>query len=112
LRNIKELSRQQPTQRLLHALIDFRGCSIHHLVWLEDPAPEGKIGWLEIDGWVSGEEMEQHAYVGKRLPGRYHASPGDWRLRNYIVHPLQVHRTREEFLQLMDRYYVYMQTES
>jgi hypothetical protein len=73
-------------------------------VGLEDFETQGVIGWLEIDGWITKEEMEQKAYIGTRLPGKYHASPRDWRLRNYIMHPLQVHRTRKEFLQLMNKY--------
>jgi len=77
---------------------------INKAVGLDDFSPQGKIGWLEIDGWVTKEEMVQNAYIGTRLPGKYHGSPADWRLRNYIMHPLQMHRTREEFLQLMNKY--------
>jgi DNA (cytosine-5)-methyltransferase 1 len=77
---------------------------INKAVGLEDFPFDSKIGWLEVDGWICKEEMEQRAYIGTRLPGKYHASDSDFRLRNYIMHPSQLHRTRQEFKQLMDRY--------
>jgi len=63
-----------------------------------------KIGWLEIFGFVFKKEMEKHSFIGNRLPGKYHASQNDWNLPNYIMHPLQLHRTKEEFLTLMKTY--------
>jgi len=88
----------------LHLTDNFLLSLINKAVGLEDFPFDGKIGWLEVDGWIYKEEMEQRAYIGTRLPGGYHASDSDWRLRNYIMHPSQLHRTKQEFKQLMDRY--------
>jgi len=71
---------------------------------LEDFDMSERIGWLEIFGYVYKTEMEERAFVGKRLPGKYHASQNDWNLPNYIMHQMQLHRTRKEFQELMKRY--------
>lgn len=61
------------------------------------------FGWLEIEGWVSKDEMHEKGFVGNALPGGYHM--GDpWPKRNLIMHPLQLHRTRPEMQELMSRY--------
>jgi hypothetical protein len=77
---------------------------INKAVGLEDCSLQGKIGWLEVDGWVMKKEIEQNAYIGTRLPGKYHASERDWPRRNYIMHQLQIHGTRADFSLLMDKY--------
>lgn len=77
---------------------------INKAVGLEDFSVQGKIGWLEVDGWISKEEMEQKAYIGSRLPGKYHSAKENWDKKNYIMHPKQLHNTKEEFLQLMKKY--------
>jgi DNA (cytosine-5)-methyltransferase 1 len=77
---------------------------INKAIGIEDFSLSGKIGWLEIDGWILKGEMEQMSYIGTRLPGKYHVSETDFRARNYIMHPLQLHRTRVEFKQLLEKY--------
>lgn len=77
---------------------------VNKAIGLENFPLDSEIGWLEIDGWIYKKEMENMAYVGTRLPGRYHASETDFRMKNYIMHPLQLHKTRLEFKGLMDDY--------
>ena len=63
-----------------------------------------QIGWLEIFGYITKSEMEQISFQGTRLPGKYHASNEDWSKTNYIMHPMQLYRTRDEFRELMKKY--------
>jgi DNA (cytosine-5)-methyltransferase 1 len=63
-----------------------------------------KIGWLEIMGYVRKSEIEDRAFVGTRLPGKYHASDNDWDRRNYIMHQSQLHMARKEFEELLKIY--------
>jgi len=68
---------------------------------LEEFELSEKIGWLEVFGYVYKKEMEDHSFIATRLPGKYHASPNDWNLPNYIMHPMQLHRSRKKFEDLM-----------
>jgi len=77
---------------------------------LEDFELNATVGWLEVDGYITKQEMERQAYVGKRLPGAYHGRIRDWDLRNYIMHPLQIHRTLDEFKSLLNRYLQFAKT--
>ena len=62
------------------------------------------IGWVEIFGFVFKKDIEENAFVGNRLPGKYHSTQNDWTLPNYIMHPLQLHRSKKEFQKLMEMY--------
>ena len=71
---------------------------------LEDLDLNQEIGWLEVFGFIKKEEMEKYAFQGKRLPGKYHASNEDWSKRNYIMHPMQLHRNLDDFGELLKKY--------
>lgn len=88
----------------LHIAESFLLSLINKSLDLEDFSLSKKIGWLEIFGFIYKDEMEKKAFVGNRLPGKYHASQNDWNLPNYIMHQTQLHTTRKEFEDLMKRY--------
>ena len=88
----------------LHIKESFLLKLINAALELENYQLSDTIGWLEVFGYVFKKEMEDKAFVGTRLPGKYHASQNDWNLPNYIMHPMQLHRTRKEFQELLERY--------
>jgi len=62
------------------------------------------IGWLEVEGWITKQELHNEGFVGKRLPGKYQTSGKDWDKRNVIMHPLQLHRTKDQMMILIKKY--------
>jgi hypothetical protein len=65
------------------------------------------IGWLEVEGWVTKTELARSGFRGKTLPRGYQGE-SEWKVDNYIMHPLRLHRSRNEFEGLMEKYRNYV----
>lgn len=64
------------------------------------------FGWLEIDGWLTKNELMTKGFIGTKLPGGYHTGER-WTRRNLIMHPLQLRRKKADMEALVKKYKKY-----